>query len=328
MSSFTLFPNSSAEISLRSIFWIPSILLGITILLGFRFYDKSPVASATLLSGESKSFLQAAAEPEKSMASPSPTSGVGPSQGAAVQPPSAQGSESSNVKQAKETSLAKNPVPPAAGGGPASPNSLTSGTGSILKTEEKPAVASETAPKEPELDILNLTTEEVKILQSLSGRRSAIEKREKSILDREHLLEIAEKRIDQKVQELEKIRDALKEMVSAREEHEKERMRGLVKIYELMKPDKAALIFEGLELEVLLEVVDMMKEVKLSPILSAMNPRAAQKLTAELAARRKFTQEISQMNQKEAPKPDTAPQPDNPSAEKQEGSPSQAGQSI
>lgn len=62
MSSFTPFSNSPVEISFRSIFWIPGILFGITILLGFRFYDKSPVASATLLSGESKSFLQAAAE--------------------------------------------------------------------------------------------------------------------------------------------------------------------------------------------------------------------------------------------------------------------------
>lgn len=171
---------------------------------------------------------------------------------------------------------------------------------------------------------MNLTTEEVKILQSLSGRRSEIEKREKSVLDREHLLEIAEKRIDQKIQELGKIRDALKEMVSARQDHEKERMRGLVKIYELMKPDKAALIFEGLELEVLLEVVDMMKEVKLSPILSAMNPRAAQKLTAELAARRKFTQEINKMNQKELSKPENASQPDTPKSEKQENNPNQA----
>ncbi|MGL5784711.1 MAG: MotE family protein [Alphaproteobacteria bacterium] len=315
MSFFTSFSNSSAEISFRSIFWIPSILLGITILLGFRFYDKSPVASATLLSGDSKSFLQAAAEPEKITVNPAQAGNIASSSGTSTPSPVAQSSESQNARQTKETSLEQNSVLSESGGVLVSANSLTSGAGSIIKAEEKQASPSETAFKETELDILNLTTEEVKILQSLSARRNEIEKREKSVLDREHLLEIAEKRIDQKVQELEKIRDILKEMVSAKEEHEKERMRGLVKIYELMKPDKAALIFEGLDLEVLLEVVDMMKEVKLSPILSAMNPRAAQKLTVELAARRKFTQEISQMNQKETEKPDDASQPNGAKAE-------------
>jgi flagellar motility protein MotE (MotC chaperone) len=320
MPLFLPFSNSSEAISFRSLFWIPSLLLGITLLLGFRFYEKSSVSSTTILSGASEGFLQAAAEPDKSMTPPAPTSGDAASQGAVATASSREASTASTVSALEpagsSTQQAKETSPLVTGGGPAPVNSLTAGTGSILKPDEKPPVSAETVPQAAELDILNLTTEEVKILQSLAARRGEIEKREKSVLDREHLLDIAEKRIDQKVQEMQKIRDILKLMTSAREAHEKERMRGLVKIYELMKPDKAALIFEGLELDVLLEMVDMMKEVKLSPILSAMNPRAAQKLTAELAAKRKFTEEISQASQKEealkqrTPPEGPAPQPE------------------
>ena len=53
-----------------------------------------------------------------------------------------------------------------------------------------------------------------------------------------------------------------------------------------MKPKDAARIFEELDLEVLLQVVQRMKEAKVAPILAAMDPKRATEVTTRLAERR------------------------------------------
>jgi len=55
-----------------------------------------------------------------------------------------------------------------------------------------------------------------------------------------------------------------------------------------MKPKDAARIFEELDMEVLLEVVERMKERKTAPILAQMNPQRAKTVTLELAQRREL----------------------------------------
>ncbi|WP_419902504.1 magnesium transporter MgtE N-terminal domain-containing protein [Kiloniella sp.] len=53
-----------------------------------------------------------------------------------------------------------------------------------------------------------------------------------------------------------------------------------------MKPKDAARIFEELDMVVLLDVVERMKERKTAPILASMNPKRAKEITLELAQRR------------------------------------------
>ena len=64
-----------------------------------------------------------------------------------------------------------------------------------------------------------------------------------------------------------------------------------MKIYENMKPKDAARIFEELDMAVLLDVIERMKERKTAPILAQMNPKRAKAITLELAKRRGFAQE-------------------------------------
>ena len=54
-----------------------------------------------------------------------------------------------------------------------------------------------------------------------------------------------------------------------------------MKLYEAMKPRDAATIFNDLEMPVLLQVVDRMKEAKAAPVLAAMQPDKARDLTAQ-----------------------------------------------
>ena len=69
--------------------------------------------------------------------------------------------------------------------------------------------------------------------------------------------------------------------MAARREREDTSWKGLVKVYEAMKPRDAATIFNDLEMPVLLQVVDRMKEAKAAPVLAAMQPDKARDLTAQ-----------------------------------------------
>jgi flagellar motility protein MotE (MotC chaperone) len=65
-------------------------------------------------------------------------------------------------------------------------------------------------------------------------------------------------------------------------------MQSLVKLYENMKPKDAARIFEELDLDTLLPVAERMKERKLAPIMSTMDPTKAKEVTVRLSTQRKL----------------------------------------
>ncbi|MFN7401895.1 MAG: MotE family protein, partial [Alphaproteobacteria bacterium] len=69
-------------------------------------------------------------------------------------------------------------------------------------------------------------------------------------------------------------------------------IRGLVKIYEAMKPLDAAAIFNEMEMPILLEVIDKMSERKVAPVLAGMNPKRARDVTQELAEMRKVRADL------------------------------------
>jgi len=137
-------------------------------------------------------------------------------------------------------------------------------------------------------DPFDLSDEEIILLQQLSKRREEIDARAREIEQRSVLLSAAEERIEQKMEELRGLQAAIQEMLIEHDEQEEAQMRSLVKIYENMKPKDAARIFEQLDMIVLLEVVDRMKERKVAPILAKMNPSKAKAVTLELAQRREL----------------------------------------
>ena len=60
----------------------------------------------------------------------------------------------------------------------------------------------------------------------------------------------------------------------------------LVKLYEGMRPRDAAVIFNGLDKPVLLEILGRMKPAKAAPVIASMQPENARQVTADLAAQR------------------------------------------
>lgn len=121
------------------------------------------------------------------------------------------------------------------------------------------------------------------VLEALRARRAEIESREQSVAQREVLLAAAERRLAMRVEELTVLQGRLEALERERAAREEVGLRGLVKLYEGMRPRDAALIFDELEMPVLLSIVDRMREAKAAPVLGAMRPERARTLTAELA---------------------------------------------
>lgn len=123
---------------------------------------------------------------------------------------------------------------------------------------------------------------EMKLLEQLSQRRSQLDARTKEIDTREELIKITEKRVDQKIKEMDKLRLQLQTMVDQLGQSQNAQIENLVKIYETMKPEEAARIFETLEMPVLLGVIQRMKPKSTAPIMAKMAPEKAKELTVAL----------------------------------------------
>ena len=121
------------------------------------------------------------------------------------------------------------------------------------------------------------------ILESLRTRRTELEAREQAARQRETMLAAAERRLMTRVEELTALQTRLEALERERAQREEAGLRGLVKLYEGMRPRDAAQIFDELDMPVLVSIVDRMREAKASPVVGAMRPDRARALTAELA---------------------------------------------
>ncbi len=130
---------------------------------------------------------------------------------------------------------------------------------------------------------------ERQLLLELRQRKKTLDQREAALGAREAALDAAERRIASRVDELKTLQDRLVALDSARKQREESSWAGLVKLYETMRPRDAAVIFNDLDMNVLLPVVDRMKEAKAAAILAAMQPEKARLLTLQLAAMRTQT---------------------------------------
>jgi flagellar motility protein MotE (MotC chaperone) len=127
---------------------------------------------------------------------------------------------------------------------------------------------------------------ERQLLLDLRSRRAELDTREKVLAQREGLLDAAEHRLTGRVAEMAALQARLEQLEKARHEHDEANWASLVKVYETMKPREAASIFNDMDMPVLLQVIDRMKEAKAALVLGAMQPERARLVTAQLAAQR------------------------------------------
>jgi flagellar motility protein MotE (MotC chaperone) len=177
-------------------------------------------------------------------------------------------------------------------GGKAEPPDIT---GSVAAKKEeappKPAVSAPETAKPPEGTVIfpeqtvPVSPSERALLERLQARRQELEARAREIDIRENLLKSAEKRIEGKVEELKAVESRIGAATEQKKEAEDVRLKGLVTMYEGMKPKDAAKVFDRLEMPVLFEIASKIAPRKMSDILGLMSPEAAERLTVEMARR-------------------------------------------
>jgi flagellar motility protein MotE (MotC chaperone) len=129
------------------------------------------------------------------------------------------------------------------------------------------------------------STSEKALLERLGERRDELDGRMRELELREKLLETVEKKVEGRVDELKQIEGKIGEANEKKNPAEAAGLKNLVVMYESMKPKDAARIFDRLSIDVLLPVVQQMNPRKMSEVLAAMSPEAAEKLTVAIASR-------------------------------------------
>ncbi|WP_375414407.1 MotE family protein [uncultured Bradyrhizobium sp.] len=177
-------------------------------------------------------------------------------------------------------------------GGRSDPSDIT---GSVAAKKEeappKPALSAPETAKPPEGTVAfpdqapSISPSERALLERLQARRQELEARAREIDIRENLLKSAEKRIEGKVEELKAAESRMGAATEQKKEAEDVRLKGLVTMYEGMKPKDAAKVFDRLEMNVLFEIASKIAPRKMSDILGLMSPEAAERLTVEMARR-------------------------------------------
>lgn len=165
---------------------------------------------------------------------------------------------------------------------------ITGSTHGAPKEAPKPA-APETKPEGTPVKMdeaqPQVSASERAILERLQARRQEIESRQREIDIRESLLKSAEKRIENKVEEMKAVESRITATQAEQKAAEAQRMKGLVTMYEAMKPKDAARVFDRLEMGVLIEIASAIAPRKMSDILGLMSSEAAERLTVEMARR-------------------------------------------
>ena len=178
------------------------------------------------------------------------------------------------------------------GGSKADPNDITGSVHEKPKEEAaKPAAAAPEVAKPdgvvvyPPDPAQQVSPSERAILERLQSRRQELEARAREIDIRENLLKSAEKRIETKVEELKAVESRISTATEQKTESDAARFKGIITMYEGMKPKDAAKVFDRLEMSVLFEIASHIAPRKMSDILGLMSPEAAERLTVEMARR-------------------------------------------
>lgn len=132
------------------------------------------------------------------------------------------------------------------------------------------------------------------VLLALRSRAKELSEYEKMLHDKENLLLAVEENFEMKISKMRALKDDLTQVLKSYQSIRKHRVDGIVKVYENMKPQEAARIFENLDSDTLLDVVGEMSESKLAPILSKMATTKAKELTVMLANMYKFKEDTKE----------------------------------
>ena len=177
-----------------------------------------------------------------------------------------------------------------------------------MAPEENAVDAAPSLPDEPPALVEGMkvnpnqsSRSELALLERLARRRDELVEREKSLEMREALLKAAEKRLQQRVEELKTLEGSIKLATKKREKEQEEDLGKLVAMYQAMKPKQAAKIFEVLETDVLLDIVKIMNPRKVAAIMGEMAADSAGNLSLAIATGNSLEDDVKTMGAEALP---------------------------
>ncbi len=112
-----------------------------------------------------------------------------------------------------------------------------------------------------------LSPAERALLERLQERRQELDARNRDLELRENLIKDAEKRLENRIDELKDVENR----INGKGGEQAAKLKSLVIMYEGMKPKDAARIFDKLDQGVLVDVASVMNPRKLADVLALMN---------------------------------------------------------
>jgi flagellar motility protein MotE (MotC chaperone) len=134
------------------------------------------------------------------------------------------------------------------------------------------------------------------ILERLGERRQELDTRARELDIRESLIKAAEKRMEGQLAELKETEQRITGETQQKDDAQAAQFKGLVTMYENMKPRDAAKIFDRLEIGVLIAVASKIDPRHMADILAQMSPDMAERLTVELASKAQQVKQSSSPN--------------------------------
>ena len=175
------------------------------------------------------------------------------------------------------------PAAPTAANAPAKPGDAPKPADAPKTADAAPAAPAAADPLRPGNATQKFSPTEVELLQNLAKRRAELDQRSDEIDRRELLLKATEQRVQEKIDRLQQMQAQVDAALGKVDEQEEERLKSLVRIYETMKPQEAAVIFDKLEQPVLMQVLTRMKDKAVAAILPHLDGDKARAITMALA---------------------------------------------
>jgi flagellar motility protein MotE (MotC chaperone) len=121
-----------------------------------------------------------------------------------------------------------------------------------------------------------------RLARDLNARERALDHREKTIKAREEDLLGAEKRLEERLGEIQKMRDEIRLMYDGMEEQRLKKVDELVEMVEVMRAKDGAQFIAALEKDLAVAVLDRMQAGKAGKILAEMLPQVAAPLAEKM----------------------------------------------
>ena len=132
-------------------------------------------------------------------------------------------------------------------------------------------------------EMAGLSQSEVQVLQALGARRQTLDARAATMDTQTELMSAAERRLDERITQLRALETQVNTLLGQLDEAQATRINNLVDVYQRMRAKDAALVFDGLDDGVLVQVASRMRQANLAEVMGKMDPARARRLTQMLA---------------------------------------------